>query len=136
MAAAEQYSPAVSAAILKGPALPPPPGVRPDFDNPPNGSAVAIFTLAFTLAIVTIAVVMRIYTKLRLLGSFSKDDSMSRCDRSHLEVTSQMLTRSSSHFSSICAYFERVNRLQTLNVLTDSACPSLALFRRILRTIL
>lgn len=61
-------------ALLKGPAGPPPSGVLLSFDNPPNLNSEIIFTLTLCMAITTIAVLMRMYTKLFLIRSMAYED--------------------------------------------------------------
>jgi hypothetical protein len=60
--------------LLNGPALPPPDGVKPNFDNPSNDDTLAwtvsIVTLVFSLA----AVCMRIYTKTQILRKMEIED--------------------------------------------------------------
>ncbi|KAI0403552.1 hypothetical protein F4802DRAFT_598946 [Xylaria palmicola] len=47
-------------ALLNGPSIPPPPGVTPQFDNPPNQNASSRTWINVVLAIATLAVVLRI----------------------------------------------------------------------------
>lgn len=61
-------------ALLNGPAGPPPSGVLPNFENPPNLNSEIIFTLTFCMAIATIAVLMRMYAKLFLIRSMAYED--------------------------------------------------------------
>lgn len=50
-------------AILNGPALPPPDGVKPDFENPPNNNGLGYGLLTMMLAIGTIAILLRLLGK-------------------------------------------------------------------------
>ena len=61
-------------ALLNGPAGVPPPGTVPDFVNPPDFLYGVIVTLVLTLSVSTIALVTRIYTKLRLIKSLDIED--------------------------------------------------------------
>lgn len=71
---AAQLSPQQLEALLNGPAGPPPPGVRPDFDNPANLNGLFILTLTLCLVFAGFAVLMRIYTKLFLIRSWDYED--------------------------------------------------------------
>ncbi|KAG9231664.1 hypothetical protein BJ875DRAFT_516487 [Amylocarpus encephaloides] len=55
--------PAIQAQIAAGPALAPPPGVVPNFDNPPNLNAVVHVLYAIWFPMVTLAVLGRIYIR-------------------------------------------------------------------------
>ncbi|KAI1119778.1 hypothetical protein F5Y10DRAFT_259644 [Nemania abortiva] len=55
--------PAQQEAILNGPALDPPPGVMPNFDNPPNGNALCIAVIAVLLVLATSAFILAAYVK-------------------------------------------------------------------------
>lgn len=58
----------------KIPALPPPPGITPNFDSPSSiGKAIIIFNVVF-LTLMLGFVTMRIYTRGILLGSLYWDD--------------------------------------------------------------
>ncbi|KAI0976958.1 hypothetical protein F4678DRAFT_480372 [Xylaria arbuscula] len=48
---------------LDGPALPPPPGVSPNYDRPGNEDAVSLFALFFCLLVATIALGLRLYAR-------------------------------------------------------------------------
>ena len=61
-------------ALLNEPAGPPPPGVRPNFDDPPNLDGLIILTLTLCLMFSTLAVSMRSYTKLSLIRSWDYED--------------------------------------------------------------
>ncbi|KAI0868695.1 hypothetical protein GGS24DRAFT_494363 [Hypoxylon argillaceum] len=51
-------------AILNGPALDPPPGIMPNFDNPPNGNAIGLAITTVSISISTAALVLAAYVKL------------------------------------------------------------------------
>ena len=65
------------AKLLNGPALPPPPGVTPNFVNPENldNLTIAIFTLCMILA--TLTVILRMWTKICIIRQTSMDDCIS-----------------------------------------------------------
>ena len=65
------------AQLLNGPALPPPPGVTPNFVNPANLDklTIAIFTLCMILA--TLTVILRMWTKICIIRQTSIDDCIS-----------------------------------------------------------
>ncbi|KAI1464126.1 uncharacterized protein F4812DRAFT_443469 [Daldinia caldariorum] len=63
---AEQFStlsPADQEAILNGPALTPPPGVFPNFVDPPNKTAMAFAAVTICLVVSTLAVIIRLYSR-------------------------------------------------------------------------
>lgn len=61
-------------ALLNGPAGPPPPGARSNFDDPPNINGLVILTLTLCLVFATLAVLMRTCTKLFLIRSWDYED--------------------------------------------------------------
>ena len=67
------------AMLLNGPALPPPPGVTSQFVDPPNLEqlTIGIFTTCIFLA--TVAVVLRMWTKLLIIRQTTLDDCISSC---------------------------------------------------------
>ena len=60
--------------LLNGPAGMPPPGVIPNFDNPPNLHVPFYIIASLTLSFATFAVIIRIYTKYFLLRSMGYED--------------------------------------------------------------
>jgi hypothetical protein len=78
-------NPSVIDAILDGPALAPPPGVKPNFVNPDNLAHPGLAVLQLTIA--TLVVLMRIYTKLGVLRKMQAED----CE--YLFSTSRKLER-------------------------------------------
>ena len=70
MSAASQQD----AAILRLPALAPPPGVTPDFTNPKNIGPRLVILGAILLTFVIIALANRAYTKLYIVRKVSLDD--------------------------------------------------------------
>lgn len=60
--------------LLNGPAATPPAGVTPDFDDPPNQRLFVIAILVLCLTFSTLAVLMRMYTKLFLVRSLVPED--------------------------------------------------------------
>lgn len=69
-----QLTPAQLQKLLNGPAGTPPPHVQPNFDNPTSLHAYVIFTLVFIFTISTVAVAVRVYTKLRVIRSLVIED--------------------------------------------------------------
>lgn len=59
-------------AILNGPALAPPPGTEPNFDNPDNLAHPKLAVLQLSIA--TLVVAMRLYTKLGVLRNILVED--------------------------------------------------------------
>jgi hypothetical protein len=68
------YTPAQIAKLLQRPALEPPPGVVPNFENPPDMNHLGA-TIVY-LIIATLATAMRVYTKLAVLRQFHLEDCM------------------------------------------------------------
>ena len=56
-------------ALLDGPGLKPPPGVVPNFVDPPNLHPIGTVTILLSLIFSTLAVAMRIFTKIRYMKS-------------------------------------------------------------------
>ncbi|KAK7749268.1 hypothetical protein SLS62_008237 [Diatrype stigma] len=61
---------------LYGPALRPPEGVEPNFDNPPNGNLLATTVIYISVALVTIFVFVRLLAKVVSRDRFSCVDIM------------------------------------------------------------
>ena len=59
---------------LDGPAGMPPFGILPQFDNPPNLNAWLILTLTLCWTFGTVALLMRVYTKLFIIKTFACED--------------------------------------------------------------
>ena len=55
-------------------ALPPPPGVKPNFVDPENFHPAMIATIVFCLALTTLLTVARVYTKLFISKTHGWDD--------------------------------------------------------------
>ena len=60
--------------LLEGPAMSPPAGVVPDFDNPANLDNYATVCNALSIAFPTLAVVLRMYTKVFILRVLAWED--------------------------------------------------------------
>ena len=60
--------------LLDGPAGPPPAGVTPNMANPANLEGVVIVTVTLSLVLTTMAIFMRMYTKLFLIRAFHYED--------------------------------------------------------------
>lgn len=56
------------------PAMKPPPGVVPNVENPPNGNAMALSILSVCLAISTISMALRFYSRLAVLKIMELQD--------------------------------------------------------------
>lgn len=69
-------------ALLNGPAGAPPPGIRPNFDNPPNLDIVVHLSFAICITFSGLAVLIRIYTRYVLLRSIGYDDRKGFCSLS------------------------------------------------------
>lgn len=50
-------------ALLDAPAMQPPAGVTPNFDNPPNQNMLAWFVTTFCMVISTICLLVRLYSR-------------------------------------------------------------------------
>jgi len=60
--------------LLNGPADVPPVGVVPNFDNPPDLNAIIISTITACTVASTLAVTIRLYSKLLLIRSIALED--------------------------------------------------------------
>ena len=72
--ATSQEAAAKIKALMDGPAGTPPVGVLSNFNNPPNLDTEIILTLALCMAVATLAVTMRMYTKIALIKSLAYED--------------------------------------------------------------
>ena len=70
-------TPELVQSILNGPAGTPPVGVTPNFDNPPNTNRFVIITLVFCVLLASLAVLVRMYTKIFLIRSIEYEDCKS-----------------------------------------------------------
>lgn len=61
-------------AKLNGPAMHPPPGVEPNFVDPPNLEHIFILVLTLCVSFSAIAVFLRMYTKLFILRKVAFED--------------------------------------------------------------
>lgn len=64
--------------MLNGPALTPPPGVKSNFVNPPNMDFIVILTISICTSFSTIAILLRLYTKLIVIRKVVFEDCMLR----------------------------------------------------------
>ena len=60
--------------LLEGPAMSPPAGVIPNFHDPPNFDAFVALTLTLCICIGTLAVALRMYTKMFILRVLAWED--------------------------------------------------------------
>lgn len=65
---------AAVAALLQQPAMEPPEGVTPDFENPPNDNDLACFVITFTLVVSTLCVLLRAFDKCYLSRQYRVED--------------------------------------------------------------
>jgi hypothetical protein len=67
-------SPEMLAALANSPAGVPPPGIQPNFDNPPSqGQELIVLNVVF-LPLMLIAVAMRLLVKTKFIHQFGWDD--------------------------------------------------------------
>ncbi|KAI0862763.1 hypothetical protein F4860DRAFT_110832 [Xylaria cubensis] len=66
--------PAQQQAILNGPALAPPAGVVPNFDNPPNGNVLCLIIMTIFLVIATLVFALAVYAKLFYIKKLHVED--------------------------------------------------------------
>lgn len=59
----DNMNPSQVDALLDGPALAPPPGIEPNLVNPPDKIVASYLVTCFSLAISTLAVLVRMYTR-------------------------------------------------------------------------
>ena len=60
--------------LLNGPAGTPPVGVIPNLDDPPNLDTYVILTITVCMTFATVAVLLRIYTKILITRSLAYED--------------------------------------------------------------
>ena len=60
--------------LLDGPAGTPPVGVIPNFDNPSNLDTYLILTISACMTFATVAVLLRMYTKIFITRSLANED--------------------------------------------------------------
>lgn len=60
--------------LLEGPAMSPPAGVVPNFDNPPNLDIYVTLVITLGVAFSTVAVALRMYTKVFILRVLAWED--------------------------------------------------------------
>ncbi|KAK8162013.1 hypothetical protein IWX90DRAFT_515640 [Phyllosticta citrichinensis] len=65
--------------FLRQPALAPPDGVTPDFDNPPNENALAWFVTIFCMVVATTFFLLRAYGRLFVEKKFGIEEAMMIC---------------------------------------------------------
>jgi hypothetical protein len=68
-------SPEQFAKLMEGPAAKPPPGVVPNFDNPPNSNQKITILCILAATIGMLFVIMRLYTRIVLLRKIMFEDS-------------------------------------------------------------
>lgn len=61
-------------AILEGPGLKPPPGVVPNFVDPPSQSAANVATQSICMILGTVCVFIRLYTRFFIVRSHGWED--------------------------------------------------------------
>lgn len=70
-------SPEALAALLNAPALPPPEGVTPNFDNPSNANGLAWFVTTFCMVVATMCLLLRLYVRCFLEKKFRMEEGKS-----------------------------------------------------------
>ncbi|KAI0005179.1 hypothetical protein F4779DRAFT_55561 [Xylariaceae sp. FL0662B] len=60
--------------FLDGPALHPPTGIKPNFDNPPNLNALVRGVISVCLALATIAITLRVYSRVFVIRKIHLED--------------------------------------------------------------
>lgn len=68
-------------AFLNGPALAPPPGVVPNFTNPPNRLRLCVGVTVITITVSVIVVFLRLYTRIFRVKKMRLEDCMLRSGR-------------------------------------------------------
>lgn len=60
--------------LLEGPSAAPPPGIISQLDNPPNQKTVTEFLPSISIALATVAVAMRVYSRIFVTQKFGLSD--------------------------------------------------------------
>ena len=118
---AQAMDPATLAAMPAGKS---PPGVLPNLQNPYSLGPVVISVGAVLLAIMVVFVLVRIYTKVKIVGKFSPDDcgytAMNTCSEG-----SERLIGYCSHMFPRCGELQRKCRIRAVaDSLLSSALSS------------
>lgn len=71
------YPPAVQQAILDGPAMVPPNGTIPDFDDPPNSNSLGIGIGVMCLFLGTTTFFLRVYSRIFIVKKLQIEDCAS-----------------------------------------------------------
>lgn len=71
MAQLASLTPEQRQSLLDGPALPPPPGVVPNFENPPNMRTLCVAVEITGFLIGTVALCIRMYTRIFIIRRVS-----------------------------------------------------------------
>jgi uncharacterized membrane protein (DUF485 family) len=66
------------AELLAAPALPPPAGITPEFENPPNQNHLAWFVTTICMVVATLCLLLRAYVKLWLDKKIRAEEGKSR----------------------------------------------------------
>ncbi|KAF2235595.1 hypothetical protein EV356DRAFT_523099 [Viridothelium virens] len=74
MASLSNATPEQLQAILNGPALPPPPGVQPNFIDPHNFWLVGVIVVSLGFSIATLSLMMRLYTRCFIMRQVGIED--------------------------------------------------------------
>jgi hypothetical protein len=89
------------------PAMKPPLGVVPNFDNPPNHDTATKVILSICTAVTTILIAIRLYVKIRLIKIYNIEDckgccSSSKGDTANKNRSFRTLMGQSIHTSTAC----------------------------------
>ncbi|KAK5631974.1 hypothetical protein RRF57_007688 [Xylaria bambusicola] len=75
----------------KTPARPPPPGVIPNFTNPPSLSWMGRVAVYITLPVMIVILALRVYTRTRIVKQFGIDDCMMLYTTSSIGLLADLL---------------------------------------------
>ncbi|KZZ89739.1 hypothetical protein AAL_07632 [Moelleriella libera RCEF 2490] len=81
--------------ILNGPAMAPPPGIVPNYDDPPNHNAIGYGVGAVCLVLACLVFVIRIHCRRRILKVWKMED----CAFSSKELKSYFVSNLAHHFT-------------------------------------
>lgn len=106
--------------LARTPVAQPPPGVTPNFDNPPTRAALQIWTTSIFFGVAMILYANRVYVKTRLMKTWSWDDGKFALHSNHpLRPDSRLTFRAVTLFLTVVSPSRSVNDNIKTNIRKD-----------------